>query len=176
MSNFNDSIEQHRKAMIGAIRKTRINPSHVMDCFQEAYVKLAQMDTISYIEPSRVRALFCKVATNVAIDKIRRENTLGEKGNEAVVENRTLAGSLEIRAAERENRIHKSVEVHRVLSRLPELDSYIAWQYYAQQLSLREITYNLRTEKGINWSHMRVKRYIRTSIYPRLKDELKGLV
>lgn len=172
MTEFETAFEKYHRDMYRVVRKTGVPHTRAQDAVQEAARRLSQMSTISYVEPNRVKGLFCKVAINCGksiMTKVSGTNRLHEEYAEATIQPPVYGKK------ERETLI--SITVHRALSQLPELDSYLAWKYFALEMSLREISEDLVLEKGLNWDHIRVHRHLRKVVKPALRkalDELGG--
>lgn len=171
MTEFEEAFTKYQGNMYRALRKMGIPHSLAQDSVQEAGQKLSQMGTISYVEPHRVKGLFCEVARNCAIDRIRQDNRLRSVHEEH--ENRRLTAKQKMDKKERERII--SITVHRALSRLTDIESYVSWRYYALQMSLREIQEDLSKYKNIDWELTKIHRFLRKIVKPKLKRELMKL-
>lgn len=169
MDDFESSFQKYQSSMTRAVRRTGVPAHHVQDCVQEAARKLAEMNTISYVEPHRVKGLFCKVAENIGRDYVRHQHIEHKIGEEISYE-RTINQRNNFRKRLREDEI--SVCVHRALSELSDLDSYLGWKYFGMQMSLREISEDLVRDKGIKWNYVKIHRHIKKNIKSQLKAKL----
>jgi RNA polymerase sigma factor (sigma-70 family) len=151
-----------------------LNHAQAEDCVQESAEKLAQMHTISYIEQKRVKNLFCTVALNHARDMVRRMKSIS-KGVDSFGVDQLIEDSQASRMSRKERETIISLTVHRALAKLTDIESYVAWRYYAMEMSLREIVEDLFKDKGLKWSHVRLMRFIRKIVKPKLKEKLKEI-
>ncbi len=172
MTEFETAYDKYNRDMYRACRRIGTPHARAQDAVQEAARRLSQMSTIVYTDPSRLRGLFCKVAVNCAKTIMTRVIN-DQKTGVDYAEHQALFETPSLGRKEKETLI--SITVHRALSQLPELDSYLAWRYYGLQMSLREIAEDLKRDKNIAWDHVRIHRHLRKVVYPALKGALRDL-
>jgi RNA polymerase sigma factor (sigma-70 family) len=171
MSEFESAFERYHRDMYRSVRRSGVPHERAEDAVQEAAKRLSQMNTIQYMDPGRTRGLFCKVAINCGrtiMSKNGHVNKMHEEYGDAVA---TTTQSI----SRKEKETVISITVHRALSQLPELDSYLAWKYYALEMSLREIAEDLQVDKGMKWDHVRIHRHLKKVVKPALKAALETL-
>lgn len=166
MTQFEEAFAKNRRAMYQAVRRMGYGHARAEDSVQKAAERLAQMNTISYVEERRVSGLFCAAARFAAIDLDRTQKSQDRLETEV-----SVLKSIPERLTKKDRETTVSITVHRALSRLTEIESYVAWKYWAVEQSLREISEDLLDEKGIDWDHNKLFRFI-----PKLKAKLKGIL
>jgi len=166
MTEFEQAYKKYKMDMYRAVRRTGIHPRYAMDCVQEAALQLSRMNTISYVEPHRVKGLFCKAAEREGYDALRKIDA-----NRRMQQN--LYDYTPPRKKENESDALLSLDVHKALALLPKFDSYLAWKYYAERESLRGISASLLKDWGLTWPHKRIRLYLKNVVRPKLKELLK---
>ena len=165
MTEFEEYYRKYRGDMYALSRKQGVTYSVAQDCVQEAAKRLSQMSTIQYINARRVKTLFCEVAKNCTIDRLRKDAVYNETSQKHLDDEPKFT-------TKRERETIISITVHRALASLYDIESYIAWKWYAMEQSLKEISEDLLKDKGMKWYPMKILRFINRVVHPKLKEAL----
>jgi len=167
VTEFEQHYQKYRFKMYQEARQQGASHEQAQDAVQVAAHKLSQMSTIQYIDQNRVKGLFCAVTRHATIDKLRSEGLYQDMKTDYWLDPTTAPKVTPKRSRE----LHISIAVHRALAQLSELESYVAWKYWAMDQSWREITEDLRVSRGQVWYKLKWIRFIR-KLRSKLKKEL----
>lgn len=166
---LSEAFEKYQTPMFNAARAVGANQEDAQDAVLKACVKLTKFkDTISFVDEKRVRSLFCSVARACAITAYN-----SKKFHKGVTQDwmDINHGGHETLSAFNQSlgKMYRMWAVHSALSKMPPIERWIAWQYYALDASLREIVEDLKEKGEVGWSHQSLSDALRKLIKPKLK-------
>lgn len=99
-SLIEDLFREHNKALVGFLRMRLPTEQDARDVAQEAYVKLLQLDRPE--ELNFLKAYLYKIAANLAIDHVRRQQTRDRGAKETVLFDLTTPANQEVSTSGRQ--------------------------------------------------------------------------
>lgn len=167
VSPVNEQFEREYKRCRPAMTRTarRVAGKDLASmAVSEAAAKLWVIaDKIDYLNPNRVMGLFCTTARRAAIDAKRHEDHVNNDDK--------MWAELNPPLTRNEQSVERTIAVHRALSMIDPLESWIAWNMYALEFSPKEILEELAKD-GVVWSLDHFYRFLNKRVKPNLRDAL----
>lgn len=160
-----EAFKKNKNLMYKAARGAGANHAEAQDAVGAAWAKLSKMrDTISYVDEKKVRGLFCLMAKNEAI----------RAHDKTVLDVMAVDQSFPQMMSAPVGSMDRAIWVHQALSKLDDMERFIAWNYWALEYSLQEVC-DMLAERDVEWTRQNLHKYLRKTLQPKLTSILGTL-